>query len=297
MLINRANLADMFRGFQTVFQGALQTAPSQWAMVASEIPSVSAEEHYAWLGTMPRFREWLGDRVINSLKTHDFTIKNKDYEMTLEVDRNHILDDKLGIYTPLIQQAGAESKTHPDELVFPLLTGAFASLCYDGQFFIDTDHPVVAADGSVTTWSNSGGGAGTPWFLLDTRKPIKPLVYQKRQPYNFVAMTNMDDEAVFMRKSFRFGVDGRGNSGYGLPHLAYGSKQTLDAASFAAARASMASLKGDGGKVLNIQGNLLVVPPSLEKTALEIIKAERNAQGATNVMQGLAEVMVCPWLA
>ena len=296
MIVNRANIVDMFRGFQTVFQGSWQQAPSQWAMVATEVPSGTSEEHYAWLGTMPRFREWLGDRQLNSLKTHDFTIKNKDFEMTLEVDRNHILDDKLGIYTPLVQQMGAESKTHPDELIFPLLLNAFASLCYDGQFFIDSDHPVELADGSIGTWSNTGGGAGTPWFLLDTRKPIKPLIYQKRQGYNFVSMTNMDDEAVFMRKSFRFGVDGRGNSGYGLPHLAYGSKQTLDATSFAAARASMASLKGDKGKVLNIQGNLLVVPPSLEKTALEIIKAERNAQGATNVMQGLAEVMVCPWL-
>ena len=297
MIINRGNLADMFRGFQLVFQGALQTTPSQWNMVATEIPSATAEEHYAWLGTMPRFREWLGDRVINSLKTHDFTIKNKDYEMSFEVDRNHIEDDRLGVYTPMIQQAGSESSTHPDELVFPLLTGAFNQICYDGQFFVDTDHPVELADGTMGTFSNSGGGAGTPWFLLDTRKPIKPLIYQKRKGYNFVAMTSMDDEAVFMRKSFRFGVDGRGNSGYGLPQLAYGSKQALDANSFAAARASMATVKGDKGKVLNIQGNLLVVPPSLEKTALEIIKAERNAQGATNVMQGLATVMVCPWLA
>ncbi|MBE7419835.1 MAG: Mu-like prophage major head subunit gpT family protein [Ideonella sp.] len=296
MLINRANIADMFRGFQTIFEGAWQQAPSQWGMVATEVPSASAEEHYAWLGTMPRFREWLGDRVVNSLKTHDFTIKNKDFEVTLEVDRNHIEDDKLGIYTPLVQQLGAESKTHPDELVFPLLTGGFAQTCYDGQYFFDTDHPVEAADGSMTTWSNSGGGAGTAWYLLDTRKPIKPLLFQKRKGYDFVAMTSITDEVVFSRKSFRFGVDTRCNVGYGLPQLAYASKQTLDATSFAAARASMASVKGDKGKVLNIQGNLLVVPPSLEKTALEIIKAERNAQGATNVMQGLATVMVCPWL-
>ena len=142
MIVNRANIVDMFRGFQTVFQGSWQQAPSQWAMVATEVPSGTSEEHYAWLGTMPRFREWLGDRQLNSLKTHDFTIKNKDFEMTLEVDRNHILDDKLGIYTPLVQQMGAESKTHPDELIFPLLLNAFASLCYDGQFFIDSDHPV-----------------------------------------------------------------------------------------------------------------------------------------------------------
>lgn len=297
MLINRANLNDMFRGFQLVFQGAWQQAPSMFERVATVVPSSTSEEKYAWLGTMPRFREWLGDRQLQSLKTHDYTIKNKSFENTIEVDRDDIRDDKIGIYTPLIQQLGAESKTHPDELVFAALQAGFNSLCYDGQYFFDVDHPVENADGSIGTWSNFGGGAGTAWYLLDVSRPIKPVMFQKRQDYAFVGMTDDQDESVFMRKKFRYGVDARVNVGYGLPHLAYASKQTLDATSFAAARAAMSSVKGDKGKVLNISGRLLVVPPSLEKTALEIIKSERNANGATNVMMGLADLMVCPWLA
>lgn len=297
MLINRANLADLFRGFNVIFQDAWQQAPSMWDRVATMVPSATSEEHYAWLGTMPRFREWLGDRVINSLSTSDYTLKNKPYEMSFGVDRDHIEDDKYGVYRPIIQQAGYEAKTHPDELVFSLLLAGFNTLCFDGQYFFDTDHPVVQADGSMGTWSNFGGGAGTPWFLLDTKRPIKPIIYQKRRDYSFVAMTEMTDEAVFTRKEFRYGVDARCNVGYGLPHLAYASKQTLDTTSFAAARASMGSLKGDKGKVLAISGNLLVVPPSLEKAALEVQKAQRNANGADNVMAGTAEVLVVPWLA
>ena len=297
MLVNRQNLADMFRGFQMVFQGAWQQAPSMAEMVATTIPSTGAEEHYAWLGTMPRFREWIGDRQLNSLKTHDFTIKNKDFEMTLEVDRNHIEDDKVGIYTPMLKEAGMEAKTHPDELVFGLLAAGFNSLCYDGQYFFDTDHPVTDANGNLTTWSNYGGGSGVAWYLLDTTRAVKPVIFQKRKEYDFVAMDGLNDEAVFMRKKFRYGVDARVNVGFGLPQLAYASKQTLDATAFAAARASMQSVKGDGGKVLNVKTKLLVVPPSLEKPALEIVNAERLSNGATNVQRGLAEVVVVPWLA
>jgi len=99
-----------------------------------------------------------------------------------------------------------------------------------------------------------------------------------------------------MRKKYRYGVDARVNVGYGLPHLAYASKQALDVTNYSAARAAMAGVKGDKGKPLAINGNLLVVPPSLERAALEVVKADRNANGATNVMQGTAEVMVCPWL-
>lgn len=297
MLINRSTISDLFKGFQVIYQDAWTQAQSQYDMVATTVPSTGAEEQYAWLGTMPRFREWLGDRVVNSLRTGDFTIKNKPFEVTLGVDRDHIEDDKLGIYRPMVQQLGNEAKTHPDELIFKLLADGFTSLCYDGQFYFDTDHPVVLADGSMGTWSNSAGGAGTAWYLLDTSRPIKPLIFQKRRDYAFVAMQDPNDEAVFTRKEFRFGIDARVNAGYGLPHLAYGSKQALDVNSYAAARAAIGSVKGDNGKVLALRGNLLVVPPSLEKAAREVLIAMRQANGADNVMQGTAQVMVSPWLA
>jgi phage major head subunit gpT-like protein len=287
----------MFRGFQVIFQNAWNQAPSMYSQLATVVPSATSEEHYGWLGTMPRFREWLGDRQINSLKSGDYFIRNRDFELTIGVDRNDIEDDKLGIYTPLIQSLGQESKTHPDELVFSLLAGGFTNLCWDGQFFFDTDHPVVLPNGDMGTWSNFQGGSGTPWYLLDLSRPLKPLVFQKRKDYAFVSMTNPDDEAVFTRKEFRFGVDARCNVGYGLPQLAYASRQTLDLTNYAAARAALGSVKGDGGKVLAISGTHLVVPPSLERAGAEVVKAMRGANGADNVMAGTAQLMVVPWLA
>lgn len=297
MLINRANLMAMFRGFQMTFQGSWQQAPSMWEQFATLVPSTGTEEQYGWLATMPRFREWLGDRVIQSLGTHDYTIKNKPFELTIGVNKDHIEDDKIGVYKPLVEQLGFESKTHPDELIFGAFLAGSGAVCYDGQYFFDTDHPVVAADGSVGSWSNWGGGGAAQWFLLDLSRPLKPVVFQKRKDYDFVAMTEMTDEAVFMRKEFRMGVDARLNVGYGLPHLAYSSKQTLDLTAYKTARAGMRGLKGDGGKVLNVNPGVLLVPPSLEGAALDIAKAERLANGATNVMRDTCKVVVAPWLA
>lgn len=298
MIINRANLADMFRGFQTVFKDAWDQAPSMYETVATVVPSSTSEEHYAWLGTMPRFREWIGDRQVQSLATSDFILRNKDFELTIEVDRNHIEDDRLGVYRPMFQMLGQEAKTHPDELVWNLLKDGFSTNCYDGQYFIDNDHPVLNADGVTwSTWSNTGGGSGTPWFLLDLSRPIKPLIFQRRKDYQLVSMDKVDDENVFMRKTYRYGVDARCNVGYGLPHLAYGSKATLDATAYATARAGMMSLKGDRGKVLNIRPTHLVVPPALEKAAAEILTAARTTGGADNVLVGTAKLVVCPWLA
>lgn len=297
MIVNRQNLAAATTGFQTAFRMAFDGAPNDYPQITMETNSTTSQETYPWLGNTTGFREWIGDRHEQALKQFEWTIKNKDYENTVAVERNHMEDDQLGIYTPLFLQMGRDSKEHPDTLLWPLLKNGFTGLCYDGQFFFDTDHPVLDENGNEVSVSNTGGGSGTPWFLIDTTRAVKPLIWQKRKPYTFVAMDKEDDESVFSRKKFRFGVDARANAAYGLWQLAYGSKQTLDATSFNAAYAAMSAMKGDNGRPLGIRPKLLVVPPSLRAIALEVVKAERNANGATNINRDVVDVLVTPWLA
>lgn len=296
MIINRSNLSAMFIGYKMTFQQAFDGAISDWDKIAMQVPSKTSQEVYPWLGQTTRFREWIGDRVIQNLKTHDFTIKNKPWENTVAVDRDTIEDDTYGIYKPFIASLGQDAKQHPDEMVFSLLASGFSKACYDGQYFFDTDHPVVQADGSIGSVSNFGGGSGPAWYLLDTSKMIKPLIYQVRKDYNFVAMDKVDDDNVFHSKEFIYGVDARSNVGFGLWQLAYASKQTLDENSYAAARAAMMSMVGDNGKPLGIRPMLLVVPPSLEGTGLKILKAE-NIGATTNVYRDTAQLLTTPWIS
>lgn len=297
LILNRANLATMFTGYRTIFNNAFQGTPSQWEKIAMLAPSTTSQEVYPWLGQTTQFREWIGDRVIQNLGTSDFTIKNRTFENTVGVKRENIDDDTYGVYSPLIAQLGQDAKQHPDTLVFGLLKSGFSGLCYDGQNFFDTDHPVVGADGSVGSVSNSGGGSGTAWYLLDSSRVIKPIIFQKRRDYNFVRMDQDQDEQVFSRGVIRYGSDARVNVGYGLWQLAYGSKQELTADNYATARAAMASFKGDNGKPLGINPDLLVVPPTLEGDALEILINERNADGSTNKWRNSAKLLMTPWLA
>lgn len=296
MIINQQSLAAAFTGFKTLFQNAFAGAPSDFEKIAMVVPSTKAVEVYPWMGQTTAFREWIGDRVIQNLMAHDFSIRNKSFENTVGVNRDDMEDDSLGIYAPMISQLGIDAKQHPDQLVFALLAAGFTTLCYDGQNFFDTDHPVLSGGAEVSV-SNHGGGSGTPWFLMDMTRAVKPLIFQKRRDYSFVAMDRPDDESVFTRKLFRYGVDARVNVGLGLWQLAYGSKQALDADSYAAARTAMMELRGDNGKPLGIRPTLLVTPPSLEKQALEVLKAERDAYGATNVYRDTAQLLVTPWLA
>jgi len=296
MLINSQNLIAARTGFKTVYQNAFDGAPSDYEKVAMTVPSTKSQEVYPWLGTTTKFREWIGDRVVQNLATHDFAIKNKSFENTIAVGRDDFEDDSLGVYAPIFQQLGLDAKAHPNELVFALMKQGFSLPCYDGQYFFDTDHP-VGLQGQETSVSNFAGGTGEPWFLLDITRAIRPFIFQKRRDYQFVAMDSVTDEAVFTKKEFRYGVDARVNVGLGLWQLAFASKQELESDSYASLRAAMGSQKSDAGKPLGIRATLLVVPPSLEKAGLEVLKAERDAYGATNVFRDTAQLLVTPWLA
>jgi phage major head subunit gpT-like protein len=259
--------------------------------MAMVVPSSVREETYAWLGAFPKMREWVGERQIKNLTLQSYTIKNKDWEVTIEVDRNDIEDDAIGVYRPIVAELGRAAAQHPDELVASLLKDGFTKTCYDGQYFFDTDHPV-----GTGTASNFGGGSGTAWFLLDASREIRPLIFQSRREVEFVSKDRPDDESAFMRKKYIYGVDRRDNAGYGLWQLAYGSKDTLDATNYGAARAAMMGFKDGEGKPLGIMPSLLVVSPELESAAREILINERDASGATNQWRGSAELLVLPWL-
>lgn len=291
MIINQSTVQAVYAGFSTVFNEAYGAVEPLHTKVAMVVPSSVREETYAWLGAFPKMREWIGERQIKNLSLHSYTIKNKDWEAAIEVDRNDIEDDAIGIYRPIMAELGRAAAAHPDELVFGLLKNGFTTACFDGQYFFDTDHPV----GSGTV-SNHGGGSGTPWYLLDVSRAIKPLIFQSRREVEFVGKDMPDDENVFMRKKFIYGVDRRDNAGFGLWQLAYGSKDTLNAANYASARSAMMGFKDAEGKPLGIMPTLLVVPPSLESAARTILIHETAADGSTNGWRGTAGLLVAPWL-
>lgn len=291
LIINRDSLNAMYNGFKTAYNQAFAGVTPMWSKVATLVPSTNKVENYGWLGQFPKLREWIGDRQVKGIAASGYQITNKPYEASIGVPRDDIEDDSYGVLTPLFSSMGYAAAVHPDELVFPLLAAGFATLCYDGQYFFDTDHPVGAG-----TFSNSGGGAGSAWYLLDTTRPLKPIIFQKRREYDLTQMTDASDEGVWMRAEYRYGVDARANVGYGFPQMAYGSKQTLDATNFNAAIAAMMAFASDEGRPLGIVPSLLVVAPSNRAAAKALIEAETLASGASNTNFRAVELYVCPWL-
>jgi phage major head subunit gpT-like protein len=69
-------------------------------------------------------------------------------------------------------------------------------------------------------------GNSTAWIIADTTRRVKPFIMQIRRQPEFVALQSPNDESVFERREFKFGVDDRKNVGFGLWQFAVGSPGT-----------------------------------------------------------------------
>ncbi len=97
--------------------------------------------------------------------------------------------------------------------------------------------PVVVKDSAATNYLNVfqgklkvlvspflTGDDAAKWFVMDTRRPVRPIILQQRSdvPVEFTALeAGSGSEAAFMRDQYLYGVRGRYNVGYGLWQLAY----------------------------------------------------------------------------
>lgn len=60
----------------------------------------------------------------------------------------------------------------------------------------------------------------TVWYLMDTRKAVKPIIFQLRDAPALVMLVDPQSENVFFRDEYVYGVRARGAAGYSLPFLA-----------------------------------------------------------------------------
>lgn len=154
MQITPSTLTFLFNNFNLKFQDAYRTAPEPWwSQIATMNPSTTAQETYAWASRSTQLRQWVGERQMRNIALYAQTIVNQDYEGTIEVDRNSILDDQLGAYNFAIDDLARASKKWPDTILLPSLRTGQSTLGFDGSNYFDTTHPVDKYPGQSGTAS------------------------------------------------------------------------------------------------------------------------------------------------
>ena len=135
------------------FNKAFSEAPKdRYNKAYTEVPSNQEYELYEWLGSAPVISEWLGGKKIKTPKDYNYTIRNKDFEGTLAVDRNAIEDDRVGIIKPRIQDLALRAKNFPSRLVSDLIINGDTNKAYDGNAFFanrGTNDNLLAGTGTT----------------------------------------------------------------------------------------------------------------------------------------------------
>lgn len=145
------------RAIQGRFVQAYEQGMSESLVMALGMMFASDQESetYRWLGQVPKVREWIGARSVQTLLTRGLTIINKKFESSLRVDLDDLRRDKTGqIMLRLGELALAAGAYHWFDLLTTLTlngTSATSGLAYDGQYFFDTDH----AEGSSGSQKNA----------------------------------------------------------------------------------------------------------------------------------------------
>lgn len=109
-------------------------------------------ETYKWLGNSPKYREWVNGRAAGHPGTYSYSIRNKVWEQTLEFPVDDLRRDKTGQIQVRIGELAQAGASFWEELITSLINAD--GLCYDGENFFDTDHPVKEGTTGSTTAKN-----------------------------------------------------------------------------------------------------------------------------------------------
>jgi phage major head subunit gpT-like protein len=108
--------------------------------VSNYFTSDQSSEEYAWLGMPPALREWIGGRHAKGFTENGIAIVNKHFEATIEIMIKDLRRDKSGQLRIRMAELAERGNTHFASLLSTLLVNGASALCYDGQYFFDTDH-------------------------------------------------------------------------------------------------------------------------------------------------------------
>jgi len=118
-----------------------QDIGASWVgLISNYFTSDQASEEYAWLGMSPTLREWIGGRDAKGFRENSLTIINKHYEATLEILVRDLRRDKSGQALVRISEMARRANAHWASLLSTLIVNGEDTVCYDGDYFFDTDH-------------------------------------------------------------------------------------------------------------------------------------------------------------
>lgn len=177
MALKKANEVAIQRGLTALFRDGYMKAAPHYPNVCLIRKSDGRDEGYANIGAVPGVREWTGERHFGQLAAGQFTITNKDWEVGVEIEKNDLDDDRIGMYSDIMMDLGEEMAFHPDKARLQLMVDGASTECWDGQYFYDTDHS-WRSSGSQTNKVSQAAATGTSPTVEEFKTAVTTAINQ-----------------------------------------------------------------------------------------------------------------------
>jgi phage major head subunit gpT-like protein len=142
-------------GVQAALSTKLKDLPPglllQLAVLVPSIVAAGQSEQHAWLGSSPSMREWIGKRLVQQPLAFDYAIKNKKFEASGNMPLDLLNNDKTGEAQLWLDDLLAALPLWYEETIAGLINASESAVCFDGQYYFDTDHQYGA---QAAAWSN-----------------------------------------------------------------------------------------------------------------------------------------------
>lgn len=280
--------------FTAKFKQSMDNTHPNYPLISTVVESNSSAVDYGFLSDFPTLKEWVGARQLKQLVDFQYSITNKLFESSTKVKRTDFEDNDYGKYAAIFEEMGRLAIEFPDEIVFQLLKDGTTKTCFDGKPFFSAVHPV--GSNTVSNYFTPDSNPVEPWYLLDTSRGLKPLIWQERVKASLESVFSdggsFVDPHVFMNDEFLFGVRARGNAGYGLWQMAACSTKPLNAANFEEVYDALLSVKNEEGKSMKVRPTLLVIPVAHRAAAMGLIERQVLQNGESNSNYKIVDILV-----
>lgn len=138
MQIDNQNMQVFYLDLKTTFANAYQQSidTALWRNMAMTIQSNTAASVHGWVKQWPQMREWIGDRYANAIGDFDnLTVKNRKFELTIEVPRTDFEDDQYGWVRNWVTGSAAQAASYPEQLLMEALLKGNSSTWIDNVAF------------------------------------------------------------------------------------------------------------------------------------------------------------------
>ena len=170
------------------FLTSLKMPEMPWTRIANTINMDAKSIDLVDLGGAPMPTQSKGGGVAQDFVEKTLTIKPLDWEIITWISYNAVQDDQTGTLENRVRSAGTNFQKHLNNRVFQTLNGGDGStygLCYDGQYFFDTDHADKGAH-----YSTAQSNANTSALSLDNFTTV-----------NVAAQLYVDDQGEYVNYS------------------------------------------------------------------------------------------------